>query len=60
MKEADNFGLNKAARLASERKKALTSDGPLPLDRPFPYEPLRFPYELFGVTEYSDAPPDKV
>jgi hypothetical protein len=51
------FGLNKAARLAAERKAA-AANKPLPLDPPFPYEPLRFPQQLFGVRQYSDAPPE--
>jgi hypothetical protein len=60
MSQPDNFGLNKAARLRDERKKSATVDQPLPLDPPFPFEPRRFPFELFGVSEYSDAPPDEV
>jgi hypothetical protein len=60
MSEPNNFGLNKLARLKAERKEQAVKDQALPLDPPFPYEPRRFPFELFGVTEYSDAPPDEV
>lgn len=58
---ADNFyGLNKEARLRAERDKDYTeSNKEVPLNPLFPFEVLAFSPETFGITNYSDAEPDK-
>ena len=53
------FGLNKLARLIAERKKAESEKKAPALNVPWPYQVLAFPFETFGITNYSDAPPDE-
>ena len=60
MNSASTYGLNKEARLRAEREKDQTeSNKEVPLNPPFPFEVLAFSPETFGITNYSDAPPDK-
>ena len=42
MNSANTYGLNKE----------------VPLNPPFPFDVLAFSPETFGITHYSDAPPD--
>mgnify|MGYP003585019531 CR=1 FL=1 len=54
------YGLNKLARLKADREKKLVEDNqPMPLNPRFPYDILPFPADIFGITEYSDAPPEE-
>jgi hypothetical protein len=53
------FGLNKLARLIAERDAAATENRVPPLNPPWPYEALAFPSQTFGITNYSDAPPNQ-
>jgi hypothetical protein len=55
---ADEFGLNKTARLQARRADRQKKDAPLPLNPPFPYEVIAFDPVFFGVESYSDQPPN--
>ena len=60
MSAASTYGLNKESRLRAEREKDQTeSNKAVPLNPPFPFEVLVFSPEVFGITHYSDAEPDK-
>ena len=48
------FGLNKQARLTAEREAADLAEGvSLPLNPPFPYDPLPFDAVFFEVESWS-------
>jgi hypothetical protein len=51
---ADNFGLNKLARLQAKRKEAAKNKEPLPLNPDFPYGVVGFDIAFFGIKEWSD------
>lgn len=49
--QSNAFGLNKAARLAAERKSKAENEAPPPLEPEFPYSVLGFDPFYFGVAE---------
>ena len=55
----EKYGLNKMARLKAEREQEFAaSNQEIRLNPKFPYDVIAFSPQTFGITHYSDAPPD--